>query len=312
MKLGIVVPCYNEEEVLPETARRLLALHAGMVSDDKIETESKIYFVDDGSKDATWQIIEELSQQHANISGIKLARNCGHQHALLAGLFTAEGDALVSIDADLQDDISVIRKMVEDYHQGVHIVYGVRQQRDSDSFLKRATAQSFYRLMKLLGAESIYNHADYRLMSRRAIEELKQFKEVNLFLRGLVPLIGFRTSIAYYDRTQRFAGESKYPLKRMIGLALDAITSFSVVPLRLITLTGFVVFFATMLIILWAFYIRLFTTEAVPGWASTVLPIYFISGIQILCIGVIGEYLGKIYREVKERPRYIIENQVNP
>ena len=311
MKLGIVVPCYNEEEVLPETARQLLALHSGLVSAKRIEAESKIFFVDDGSKDRTWPIIEELSQQHANIAGIKLARNCGHQHALLAGLYTAEGDALVSIDADLQDDISVIKTMVDDFHDGAHIVYGVRKQRDSDSFLKRVTAQTFYRLMKLLGAESIYNHADYRLMSRRAIEELKQFKEVNLFLRGIVPLIGFRTSIAYYDRTERFAGESKYPLKKMIGLALDAITSFSIVPLRLITLTGFLVFFATMMIIIWVLYIRFFTTQAIPGWASTVLPIYFISGIQILCIGIIGEYLGKIYSEVKERPRYIIEKQVN-
>ena len=311
MKLGIVVPCYNEEEVLPETARRMLALHSGLVSADRIDADSKIFFVDDGSNDRTWSIIEELSQQHANIAGIKLARNCGHQHALLAGLYTAEGDALVSIDADLQDDVSVIETMVEDFHNGVHIVYGVRKQRDSDSFLKRVTAQTFYRLMKLLGAESIYNHADYRLMSRRAIEELKQFKEVNLFLRGLVPLIGFNSSIAYYDRAERFAGESKYPLKKMIALALDAITSFSIVPLRLITLTGFLVFFATILIMIWVFYVRLFTTSAVPGWASTVLPIYFISGIQILCIGVIGEYLGKIYSEVKQRPRYIIEKQVN-
>ena len=311
MKLGIVVPCYNEEEVLPETARRLLALHSGLVSAGRIDADSKIFFVDDGSNDRTWEIIEELSQQHANIAGIKLARNCGHQHALLAGLYTAEGDALVSIDADLQDDVSVIETMVEDFHNGVHIVYGVRKQRDSDSFLKRVTAQTFYRLMKLLGAESIYNHADYRLMSRRAIEELKQFKEVNLFLRGLVPLIGFNSSIAYYDRAERFAGESKYPLKKMVALALDAITSFSIVPLRLITLTGFLVFFATIMIMIWVFYVRLFTTSAVPGWASTVLPIYFISGIQILCIGVIGEYLGKIYREVKQRPRYIIEKQVN-
>jgi len=312
MKLGIVVPCYNEEEVLPETARRLLALHSDLVSADRIEAESKIYFVDDGSKDRTWPIIEELSRQHSSIAGIKLARNRGHQHALLAGLYTAEGDALVSIDADLQDDISVIERMVEEFQNGVHVVYGVRKQRDTDTFLKRVTAQTFYRLMKLLGAESIYNHADYRLMSRRAIEELKQFKEVNLFLRGIVPLIGFRSSIAYYDRTERFAGESKYPLKRMIGLALDAITSFSVVPLRLITLAGFLLFFATILIMIWVLYIRFFTSQAVPGWASTVLPIYFISGIQILCIGVIGEYLGKIYSEVKERPRYIIEKQVNP
>ena len=311
MKLGIVVPCYYEEAVLPETARRLLALHSDLVSSELIETESKIFFVDDGSKDRTWQIIEELSRQHRNIAGIKLARNCGHQHALLAGLYTAEGDALVSIDADLQDDISIIERMVEDFHNGVHVVYGVRKQRDSDTVLKRVTAQTFYRLMKLLGAQSIYNHADYRLMSRRAIEELKQFKEVNLFLRGIIPLIGFRTSIAYYGRMDRFAGKSKYPFRKMVGLALDAITSFSVVPLRMITLAGFLVFLSTIFITIWALYIRLFTTHAVPGWASTVLPIYFISGIQILCIGVIGEYLGKIYSEVKERPRYVIEDMVN-
>ncbi|MEN8762481.1 MAG: glycosyltransferase family 2 protein [Thiogranum sp.] len=312
MKLGIVVPCYNEEEVISETASRLLALHSSLVSADQIEVESKIYFVDDGSKDRTWPIIEELSRQHSNITGIKLARNCGHQHALLAGLYTAEGDALVSIDADLQDDIRVIGRMVEDFHDGVDVVYGVRKQRDTDTFLKRVTAQTFYKLMKLLGAESIYNHADYRLMSRRAIDGLKQFKEVNLFLRGIVPLIGFRSSIAYYDRTERFAGKSKYPLKRMIGLALNAITSFSVIPLRMITMVGFLLFFATIVIMIWVLYIRFFTTQAVPGWASTVLPIYFISGIQILCIGVIGEYLGKIYSEVKERPRYIIEKLVNP
>jgi len=312
MKLGIVVPCYNEEDVLLEAARRMLNLQSELISAELIAADSKLFFIDDGSKDSTWSIIEDLSQKHTNISGIKLARNYGHQHALLAGLYTADGDALVSIDADLQDDISIIRKMVEDYHNGVHIVYGVRKSRDSDSFLKRTTAQTLYRLMNLLGAESIYNHADFRLMSRRAIEELKQFKEVNLFLRGLVPLIGFRTSVAYYDRTERFAGESKYSLKKMIGLALDAITSFSIVPLRLITLTGFVVFFATIITILWVLYVRFFTGEATPGWASTVLPIYLISGIQILSIGVIGEYLGKIYREVKQRPRYIIENQVNP
>lgn len=311
MKLGIVIPCYNEEEVLPETARRLLDLLSDLISADQIDAESKIFFVDDGSSDNTWSLIETLSQQHANIAGIKLARNCGHQNALLAGLYTAEGDALVSIDADLQDDISVIKTMVKDFHNGVDIIYGVRKHRDSDTFLKRATAQTFYRLMRLLGAQSIYNHADYRLMSRRAVEELKQFKEVNLFLRGIVPLIGFKSSIAYYDRTERFAGESKYPLKKMIGLALDAITSFSVVPLRLITLVGFLMFIGTIMIMFWVFYVRFFTTQAVPGWASTVLPIYFISGIQILCIGIIGEYLGKIYSEVKERPRYIIEKQIN-
>lgn len=311
MILGIVVPCYNEEEVLPETASRLLALLADMVSANRIAAQSKIFFVDDGSTDRTWPIIEELSRQHSNIAGIKLARNCGHQHALLAGLYTAEGDALVSIDADLQDDISVIERMVEDFRNGAHIVYGVRRRRDSDSFLKRATAHWFYRMMNLLGAESIYNHADYRLMSRRAIEELKEFKEVNLFLRGIVPLIGFKSTIAYYDRTKRLAGESKYPFRRMAGLALDAITSFSVVPLRLITFIGFVVFLLTILVSFWVLYVRFLTTDAIPGWASTVLPIYFVSGIQILCIGIIGEYLGKIYTEVKERPRYIIEKLVN-
>ncbi len=311
MRLGIVVPCYNEEAVLPETARRLLALLSGMVSAGRIAAESKIFFVDDGSIDRTWAIIEALSRQHPNIAGIKLARNCGHQHALLAGLYTAEGDALVSIDADLQDDTRVIEQMVEDFRNGAHVVYGVRRRRDADSLFKRLTAKTFYRLMSLLGAESIYNHADYRLMSRRAIEELKQFKEVNLFLRGIVPLIGFKSSIAYYDRMERFAGESKYPFRKMVALAFDAITSFSVVPLRLITLIGFVVFLLTILIISWVLYVRIFTTQAVPGWASTVLPIYFVSGIQILCIGIIGEYLGKIYSEVKQRPRYIIEKLVN-
>jgi glycosyltransferase involved in cell wall biosynthesis len=311
VRLGIVVPCYNEEAVLPETARRLLALLSGMVSAGHVAAESKIFFVDDGSIDRTWPLIEALSRQHPNIAGIKLARNCGHQHALLAGLYTAEGDALVSIDADLQDDTRVIEQMVEDFRNGAHVVYGVRRRRGADSLFKRLTAKTFYRLMSLLGAESIYNHADYRLMSRRAVEELKQFKEVNLFLRGIVPLIGFKSTIAYYDRTERFAGESKYPFRKMAALALDAITSFSVVPLRLITLVGFVVFLLTILIICWVLYVRIFTTHAVPGWASTVLPIYFVSGIQILCIGIIGEYLGKIYSEVKQRPRYIIEKLVN-
>ncbi|MGR9108870.1 MAG: glycosyltransferase family 2 protein [Gammaproteobacteria bacterium] len=311
MKLGVVVPCYNEEEVLPETARRLLALLSKMISAEKIGPDSKIYFVDDGSSDRTWSIIDGLSERDSRISGIKLARNCGHQNALLAGLFTAGGDALISIDADLQDDIKVMEEMVEQFHKGAQIVYGVRKQRSSDTFLKRFTAQGFYRLMKLLGGESIYNHADYRLMSRRAIEELKKFKEVNLFLRGLIPLIGFRSSVVYYDRAERFAGKSKYPWKKMIGFALNAITSFSIVPLRLITLTGFLVFCGTIVISFWVLYVRFFTSTAVPGWASTVLPIYLISGIQIVCIGIVGEYLGKIYREVKERPRYIIEKLTN-
>ena len=311
VKLGIVVPCYNEEAVLAETARHLLALLSAMVSRGAVGADSKIFFVDDGSSDRTWSIVEDLSRQHTSIAGIKLARNCGHQYALLAGLYTAEGDALISIDADLQDDPRVIEQMVDDFHHGAQVVYGVRRRRDSDSLLKRLTAQAFYRLMNLLGSDSVYNHGDYRLLSRRAVEELKHFKEVNLFLRGIVPLIGFKSSVVYYDRTKRLAGESKYPLRKMAALAFDAITSFSVAPLRLITLTGFAVFLLSILVMGWVLYVRFFTTHAVPGWASTVLPIYFISGVQILCIGIIGEYLGKIYREVKARPRYIIEKLLN-
>lgn len=310
MKLGIVVPCYNEEEVLGETASRLLRLITRLTDKEKISSDSKIYFVDDGSKDRTWELIEELSQKHNNIAGIKLSRNRGHQNALLAGLFTAEGDALISIDADLQDDIDVMEEMVDLHHKGIKIVYGVRKRRDTDSFFKRNTALQFYKLMKLLGAESVDNHADYRLMDRRAIEELKGFREVNLFLRGIVPLLGFKSSIVYYDRAERFAGESKYPLKRMIALALNAITSFSIVPLRLIMVVGMLTFLFSIGISVWAVWVKFFAAEVVPGWASTVIPVYFISGIQILCIGVIGEYLGKLYTETKQRPRFIIEKIV--
>ena len=311
MKLGIVVPCYNEEEVLHEAAKRLQVLVSRLIVSGKISADSKIFFVDDGSRDRTWSLIEELSRQSSAVAGIKLSRNRGHQNALIAGLFTADGDVLVSIDADLQDDIEVIEQMVDEHRRGMDIVYGVRKKRDSDTFFKRFTAETFYRLIRRLGAESIHNHADYRLMSRRAIEGLRCFDEVNLFLRGIVPLIGYPSSIVYYDRSERFAGESKYPLKRMIGLALDAVTSFSVVPLRIITLTGFIVFAGTMLMSAWILWIKIFTDQAVPGWASTVLPLYFIGGIQILCIGVLGEYLGKVYSEVKARPRYIVEKTAN-
>jgi glycosyltransferase involved in cell wall biosynthesis len=311
MKIGIVVPCYNEEEVLPITAERLLALLKRLVESDKISADSKIFFVDDGSKDQTWSIIEMLLNKSRHISGIKLSRNQGHQNALLAGLFTADGDALISIDADLQDDIEVIEQMVEEYRHGIDIVYGVRKKRDFDGFFKRLSAEIFYKFMNQLGAESVYNHADYRLMSRRAIEALKNFNEINLFLRGIVPLLGFRTSIAYYDRKTRFAGQSKYTFKKMIALALDGITSFSIRPLRIITFLGFVIFALTTVMIFWILWSRLFSNTIVPGWASTVLPMYLLGGIQILCIGVLGEYLGKIYREVKARPRYIIEKIAN-
>jgi len=305
--IAIVIPCYNEEAVLPETCRRIGALMEELVEQGKISPSSTTYFIDDGSRDRTWQLIEEFTARKWRIAGIKLSRNCGHQNALLAGLFTAKGDAVVSIDADLQDDIEVIRGMVDRFNTGAEIVYGVRRQRHTDSPFKRLTAETFYRLMTTLGVESIRNHADYRLMSYRAIESLKQYNEVNLYLRGIVPLLGFRSEIVYYDRAKRFAGESKYPLRKMLTLAWNAITSFSIVPLRLITVTGFVVFLGAIFVSLWVLWIRLFTDNAVPGWTSVVLPTYLLGGIQIFCIGMIGEYLGKIYVEVKRRPRFLIE-----
>lgn len=310
-QLAIVVPCYNEEDVLPEMAARLLSLLARLAARGSISDRSLVYFVDDGSTDGTWSIISSLAQQQPQVVGIKLSRNRGHQNALLAGLFTAHGDAIVSVDADLQDDITAIEDMVAHYRDGVDVVYGVRKKRDTDSAFKRVTAQLFYRLMGILGVEAVPHHADFRLLSRRALEALRDFTEINLFLRGIVPLLGFRSSLVYYDRARRFAGISKYPFKRMVGLALDAITSFSIVPLRLITFTGFAVFIIALALGGWSLYVRLFTTTAVPGWTSTVLPMYFLGGIQLLCIGVIGEYLGKVYQEVKRRPRYLIESVVN-
>ncbi|MDB6091689.1 MAG: glycosyltransferase [Gammaproteobacteria bacterium] len=309
-RLTIVVPCFNEEEVLPETARRLAALLQEMTANGLIAPQSQIVFVDDGSRDRTWEMIEALAIGDPHFGGIKLSRNRGHQNALLAGLYTCDADVLLSVDADLQDDIQVIPEMLQAYSRGAQVVYGVRNDRTSDGLFKRATAQGFYRLIRALGAESVYNHADFRLMSRRAVEALKSFHEVNLFLRGMVPLIGFKSAIVYYTRAERFAGESKYPLRKMIALALDAVTSFSVAPLRLITGIGFVVFLLSSAMGMWTLWVRLFTTRAVPGWTSTLLPIYVLGGIQILCIGVIGEYLGKVYQETKARPRYIIEKHV--
>ncbi len=239
--------------------------------------------------------------------GIKLARNCGHQTALLAGLFTAKGDAIVSIDADLQDDIGAIKEMVDRFRAGTDIVYGVRRLRDTDSLFKHLSAEFFYRLIRALGVESVHNHADFRLISRRVLESLKQYREVNLYLRGIIPLLGFRSEIVYYDRAKRFAGISKYPLRKMIALALEAVTSFSIVPLRFITFVGFTVFGGSMLVSLWALWVRFFSGNVVPGWTSVVLPMYFLGGIQIFCIGILGEYLGKIYAEVKARPRFFIE-----
>jgi glycosyltransferase involved in cell wall biosynthesis len=310
IRLAIVTPCYNEEEVLPETIRQMTKLIEKLVSAEKISSESKIYLIDDGSKDDTWSLIEGFVAHYRHIVGIKLSRNRGHQNALIAGLFEAEGDALVSIDADLQDDVNAIEEMVDKFLDGADIVYGVRRRREIDSFFKRRTAESFYKLMAFLGAESVYNHADYRLMSRRAIECLKQYAEINLYLRGIVPLIGFKSETVFYDRKSRFAGVSKYPLSKMIGLAMDAITSFSIAPLRMITLGGFIIFLASMLVTIWALWVRFFTDNAVPGWTSVVLPMYFLGGIQIFCIGMLGEYIGKTYSEVKSRPRFFIEKTV--
>ena len=308
--LAIVTPCYNEQEVLPEACRRLSAVINGLIGAGKASEASTIYFVDDGSNDRTWSLIEQFAAKDVHIAGIKLSRNRGHQNALMAGLFTAEGDAVISIDADLQDDVRAIDEMVDRFLAGAEIVYGVRRRRDTDTLFKRTSAKLFYRLMRLLGAESITNHADYRLMSRRAIENLMQYREVNLYLRGIVPLIGLRSEIVHYDRDRRSAGVSKYPFRKMIRLSLEAITSFSIVPLRLITFIGFAVFLGTIVVSLWALWVRFFTNDAVPGWTSVVLPIYLLGGIQIFCLGMLGEYVGKLYSEVKSRPRYFVEKVV--
>jgi glycosyltransferase involved in cell wall biosynthesis len=306
-RLAVVVPCFNEEEALPHTAERLTALLERLRKGGRIAPDSHIVFVDDGSRDGTWPLIEKLSREDGRVRGIKLSRNRGHQNALLAGLFTADGDVLVSVDADLQDDIEIIDEMLRQHARGMHVVYGVRDDRSSDGFFKRASALGFYRMIRALGVESVHNHADFRLLSRRAVDALKDFREVNLFLRGIVPLIGFKSSMVYYARTERIAGVSKYPLRKMLALALDAVTSFSVVPLRMISVVGFLVFLFSVGMGAWTLGVKLFTDRAVPGWTSTLLPIYLLGGIQILCTGVLGEYLGKVYQETKRRPRYIIE-----
>lgn len=310
MQLCIVIPCYNEQEVLPTTSSQLITLMQMLIEKGKIASTSCIYFVDDGSKDRTWEIIETLCAQNSLFKGIKLSRNRGHQNALLAGLFMAKGDAIVSIDADLQDDLVAIEKMVDAYHNGFEIVYGVRSKRETDTFFKRLSAEGFYSFMQLMGVDIVHNHADYRLLSQRVLEHLKAFNETNLFLRGMIPMLGFSSTTVYYERAERFAGESKYPLKKMLSFAWDGITSLSVVPLRLITALGLIIFFIASLMSVWVIFIKLFTNQAVSGWASTVLPIYFIGGIQLLSIGIVGEYIGKIYLETKSRPRFIIEKTI--
>ena len=305
--LYLVIPCYNEEEVLHETSKRLLEKITSMMDKNIIKRDSKILFVNDGSKDKTWSIIEELHESNENFSGVNLSRNKGHQNALLAGLMTAKeyADMTISLDADLQDDVDVIDKFVEEYYNGSDIVYGVRSSRKTDTFFKRNTALAFYKLMTLLGADTVYNHADYRLMSKRALEGLSEFKEVNLFLRGLVPMIGYKSSVVEYERHERFAGESKYPLKKMIAFALDGITSLSIKPIGLITGLGFFIFLVSFVALIYSL-IAKFTGNAVSGWTSLTVSIWMLGGIQLLSLGVIGEYIGKIYNETKQRPRFII------
>ena len=305
--LYIVVPCYNEEAVLPETSRRLKEKLEGLMAAGKIAPESRVLFVNDGSKDKTWEIISQLHEQCPLFSGADLTRNRGHQNALLAGLMTAKDrcDMAISMDADLQDDIDAVDAMVEQYYAGCDIVYGVRSSRKKDTFFKRFTAEGFYKLMNAMGAETVFNHADYRLMSRRALEGLAQFKEVNLFLRGIVPMIGYRTAAVSYERGERFAGESKYPLKKMLSFAMEGITSLSVKPIRMITGLGFVVFLISIAMLIYSV-VRWAMGETILGWASLICSVWAIGGLILLSLGVIGEYIGKIYLETKERPRFLL------
>lgn len=309
--LYIVVPCYNEEEVLPETASRLGDKLGKLMADGRVSAKSRVLFVNDGSGDRTWELIERLHRDNPLFCGVDLSRNRGHQNALLAGLMSARerADMTISMDADLQDDVDAIDAMVDKYLDGVDIVYGVRSSRKTDTFFKRTTAEAFYRLMELLGAETVFNHADFRLMSRRALDGLSRFTEVNLFLRGIVPMIGYRTDVVEYQRGERFAGESKYPLKKMVAFALEGVTSLSVKPLRMITALGFLVFFASMIMIVYNV-VRWATGNTVTGWASLACSVWLIGGLILLSLGVIGEYLGKLYLESKGRPRFLIREEL--
>lgn len=311
-KLALVLPAYNEEEVLPETISRLTIVLDDLILKNQITDDSFMVFVDDGSKDKTWILIEGLSKVNKFVKGLKLSKNQGHQNALLAGMeyVTDKCDCMISLDADLQQDENSIQNFLEKYLEGSEVVLGIRNDRKSDGLFKKITALGFYKLMNVMGVNVVKNHADYRLLSSRANKSLMQFEEVNLFLRGMVPLVGFKIDYVYFDVKDRFAGESKYTLSKMLGFAIDGITSFSVTPLRIISVIGFLVFLLSVIMGLYVFSAYLFTNDAVPGWASTVLPIYFIGGVQILSLGVIGEYIGKIYKETKKRPRYFIEKVI--
>lgn len=304
----LVVPCYNEEEILPHTIVVLHDLIHELIGEKLISDRSRILFVDDGSSDSTWEQIYKATIKSDHIRGLKLARNAGHQNALLAGLFAAKtvSDCTISLDADLQDDISVIRLFIEKFTEGYEIVYGVRRKRDADTFFKRVTAQGFYKLMERLGVPLVYNHADFRLMSKRALEALERFDEVNFFLRGIVPIIGFKSTSVYYDRKERLAGETKYPLKKMLAFAFNGITSFSVTPIRLVMLTGCTFFFTSFFFLCYFFMLKMIGQTEI-GWTSLITSIWLIGGLQLMAIGLIGEYIGKVYQESKRRPKYIVD-----
>lgn len=311
-KLYLAIPCYNEEEVLLDTAEKLFNKFRRLIKDGKISEDSRVVFIDDGSKDKTWDIISSLHEKIDMFSGIKLSCNRGHQNALLCGLVTLKdyADAVISIDADLQDDIDAIDKMLEKYEQGADIVYGVRSKRDTDTFFKRFTAEAYYKILNKMGAKTIFNHADFRLMSKRALEMFAEFKEVNIFLRGMVPMLGFKSDIVTYERSERLAGESKYPLKKMLALAWEGITSLSIKPIRLITAMGIISLLISFILLI-VFVVQYFCGVTVVGWASLIVSIWLLGGLQLFSIGMVGEYIGKIYLETKHRPRFIVEKFIH-
>ena len=308
--VAVVIPCYNEEEVLPLTSRRLLEEMGRLKRCGKMAGESSLLFVDDGSRDGTWPVLEDLARREPAVAALKLSRNFGHQNALLAGLSSVDADAVISMDADLQDDLAGMEGMLDEHRKGRDVVYGVRRARNADTAWKRATARAFYRLLSLMGVDLVRDHADYRLISRRALEWLQEYREVDLFLRGIVPTITANCAIVYYDRQRRAGGKSKYSLRRMISFAWSGLTGFTAAPLRFVTLLGLFVSLASFLTAGWAFLVKYLSPHAVPGWASIVIPILCLGGVQILCIGIIGEYLGKIFAETKHRPRFLIEKRI--
>lgn len=307
--LYLVVPCYNEEEVLDETTRQLNKKLEELIGAGKISDASRILFVNDGSKDQTWMIISRLHEEYKLVSGLNLSRNRGHQNAVFAGLMYAKehSDVAISLDADLQDDVNAIDEMIDKFHEGCDVVYGVRSSRKKDTFFKKTTAEGFYKVMKWMGVDIVFNHADYRLMSKRVLDQLKDYKEVHLFLRGMVPLIGYPSANVYYERKERFAGESKYPLKKMLAFAFDGISSFSVKPIRFIVWLGFFIFFVSILMLLYSI-LQFVFGDTVPGWSSLIVSIWALGGLQLLAIGIVGEYIGKVYMETKARPKYAIQD----